>query len=316
MRYKKWRYKVNEYFTFTRRERNGIFVLSWILIVLQASVCILHFLPDPNPLVMDVTTIKKLREFEMELKRKSIKSAKKFYTPYIKRDKINDKANYQLFKFNPNTLTDEGWERMGFSDKQTAAIIKWRERSGKFHNNEDLAKVWVISPEKFKIILPYISIPLSDQKDTSSVISKYPKRLEYAKPVLSLVEINSADSILLSTLPLIGEGRARSIIRYREFLGGFISAEQLKEVRSLPDSVLTLILPRIKIDIIHIKPLNINSLDINALRHPYLPKVVANMIINYHREHGNYKTIEDLKQLPLFNDELYRKIAPYLTVNP
>ena len=65
-----------------------------------------------------------------------------------------------------------------------------------------------------------------------------------------------------------------------------------------------------------VKLLNINVLDINALRHPYLPKTQANMIVNYHHEHGNFKTIEELAHLPLFNDELYRKIAPYLTVNP
>ena len=114
---------------------------------------------------------------------------------------------------------------------------------------------------------------------------------------------------------MIGEGRAASIIRYRGFLHGFISKEQLKEVRNLPDSVLQQILPHVEIDISRIKPVNINTSDPLALRHPYLTKAMCEMIVNYRLQHGDYKTIEVLKDLPLFNDELYRKIAPYLTVN-
>ncbi len=316
MRYKKWRYQVNEYFTFTRRERNGILVLSLVFIVLQLSILILHFLPDPYPLVMDAATVKKLAEFEIELKRKAFKPEKFFYKHFEKRDSLKQQKQEELFSFNPNTLDENGWQRLGFSEKQTAAIVKWRERSGKFHTKEELSKVWVIDEKKFNKISAYISIPLSDKNDTTHVAPKYPKRKEYEKPVLPKVEINTADEAALSTLPMIGEGRAKAIVRYREFLGGFINLDQLKEVRCLPDSVIIAILPRIVIDVRKVKLLNINVLDINALRHPYLPKTQANMIVNYQHEHGNFKTIEELEHLPLFTDELYRKIAPYLTVNP
>ena len=315
MRYKKWRYKVNEYFTFSLRERNGILVLSFVLIILQVSIWVLHFLPDPDPLKLDAITMKKLAEFEVELRNKT-KSEKRLFKSFSNRDTIQKKNKEELFVFNPNTLTEEGWMHLGFSEKQTSAIIKWRERSGKFHNKEEVSKVWVINPEKFKRLESYISIPVSDQRDTISFVPKYTSKKAYEKPIASLVELNSADSTLLSTLPLIGEGRARSIIRYREFLGGFISVNQLSEVRNLPDSVIKLLIPKIKIDLSKVKSLNINLLDANGLRHPYLPKAQANMIVNFRHEHGNFKTIEDLKQLPLFNDDLYRKIAPYLTVNP
>lgn len=50
------------------------------------------------------------------------------------------------------------------------------------------------------------------------------------------VNINTADSSLLTTLPGIGQTRAESIISYREAAGGFGSVEEIKNVSGIGDA--------------------------------------------------------------------------------
>jgi DNA uptake protein ComE-like DNA-binding protein len=39
------------------------------------------------------------------------------------------------------------------------------------------------------------------------------------------------------------------------------------------------------------------------------------VLVNYRKMHGNFKSVEEIKKLPLINDELYLKLAHYLSVN-
>ncbi len=54
---------------------------------------------------------------------------------------------------------------------------------------------------------------------------------------LGLVDINTADSGLLCTLPGIGVSRAEEILRYRELHGTFSCKEDLKKVPCITDNV-------------------------------------------------------------------------------
>jgi DNA uptake protein ComE-like DNA-binding protein len=47
--------------------------------------------------------------------------------------------------------------------------------------------------------------------------------------------------------------------------------------------------------------------------HPYISKNVAISIINYRNRHGEYLVIEDVMKSELVDEELFRKLAPYLT---
>ena len=51
-----------------------------------------------------------------------------------------------------------------------------------------------------------------------------------------LVNINTADSAMLQTLPGIGQQKAEQIIQYRESHGGFSSIEEIKNVSGIGDS--------------------------------------------------------------------------------
>ena len=48
--------------------------------------------------------------------------------------------------------------------------------------------------------------------------------------------------------------------------------------------------------------------------HPYLRYALANAIFQYRREHGNYNAVSGIKKIMLMTDEVFNKVAPYLSV--
>lgn len=59
---------------------------------------------------------------------------------------------------------------------------------------------------------------------------------EQKGPMGALININTADAALLSTLPGIGKVKAKSIVAYREENGGFKAVEDIKNVTGIKDS--------------------------------------------------------------------------------
>lgn len=297
MRLNKWKYLFKSYFNYTVKEQRAIIVLLFIIGFLQLSLAVLHFIPvngkSNNDVVEDSTSNIISEEKTINHERRNT-------------DKVNCTIN--LKKFNPNTNTMSDWVSLGLSEKQASSIIKYVNKGGAFKIKRDLKKMHVVNDSLFQMWENYIQLPEEDQ-DTEKTQKEY-------KPIAKekvLLNINIATTAELDKLPLIGEGRAKAIVSYRDRLGGFISIDQLTELKSLPDSVLQVINPFIKTDGLVLRHININS---DTLIHPYLPKPLAKMIVIYRQQHGNYQRIDDLRILPLYDEKIMRKIAPYLIVKP
>ena len=112
----------------------------------------------------------------------------------------------ESFRFNPNTVSDEDLQRLGFSPKQAASIVNYRLKGGRFRRKSDFAKSFVVSDSVFRRLEPFIDIPL--------------------------VDLNLADSAAFDALPGIGGWFAKAMIQYRERLGGYSCPEQLMEIRN------------------------------------------------------------------------------------
>jgi DNA uptake protein ComE-like DNA-binding protein len=48
--------------------------------------------------------------------------------------------------------------------------------------------------------------------------------------------------------------------------------------------------------------------------HPYLRYNLANAIFQYRQQHGNFNSVEEIKKIMLMTDDIFTKVAPYLTV--
>ncbi|TCD29145.1 hypothetical protein EZ456_02995 [Pedobacter psychrodurus] len=293
----------NKNFGVSKGEFNGLLFLVFIIMVIKAIPIIYsNYQPvsndDPNLLAQ----IQKITITDQA------------YANTI-RDRIensNPKKPVKLFKFNPNTLDIDGWQTLGLSARQAQSIINYTAKGGKFYKPEDLQKMYTISPEMYKKILPYTDIP--DQPiNTSKKYAPFEKK-EYAKKTLVIVDINKADSTQLDEIKGIGGTFALRIIKYRERLGGFYKKEQLLEVYGLDSTKYAEIKDQIEISNSPLQTINVNTATFNDLkRNPYLSYKQINAIIQYRKQHGNYSDISDLKKVILLNEQIIDKITPYIS---
>src|ERR1700744_407520 len=129
----------------------------------------------------------------------------------------------------------------------------------------------------------------------------------------TVIELNTADSTTLTTLHGIGPSFARRIIGYRNRLGGFYKKEQLKEVFGLDSLTSSGLQPQVRVDAGHIKKIPVNKVTFEELNHfPYLSYKQMNAIIQFREQHGDYESINDLKNIAIMNYEILRQIEPYL----
>ena len=128
-----------------------------------------------------------------------------------------------------------------------------------------------------------------------------------------LIDINLADTSAFIALPGIGSKLSQRIISFRDKLGGFYKIDQLAETFGLADSTFQKIKPRLLLDNPVVKQLNINLASADELKsHPYLRYALANAIVQYRSQHGNFAAVSDLKKIMLITDDIYNKMVPYL----
>ncbi len=129
------------------------------------------------------------------------------------------------------------------------------------------------------------------------------------------IDINTADSAVWQSLPGIGPGYARRIIAFRNRLGGFYAVEQVAECYGLPDSTFQKIQPFLQIGNSSLKKLDLNLTDEKSLAaHPYIRYKLAHLIVQYRNSHAGFRAVSDLRNLPLVDEIIYRKIEHYIEI--
>ncbi|WP_343748462.1 helix-hairpin-helix domain-containing protein [Fluviicola sp.] len=209
-------------------------------------------------------------------------------------------------KFDPNAYTLEQWMALGLSEKQSAVVLKFTSRT--IYSNEELKRIFVISEELYNLV-----------KD-STVYPERPKNLdrltEYRmEQKLVHVDINRADLDDVLKAGEIALFDAKQLIRLRDQLGGFYSAEQYSEVwQSTPEKI-AVWEKYLEIDPAALKTFNINTCSTKELSyHPYISWNLANSLVKLRTQNGPFKEIREIKKSALMTDELYEKLKHYLKV--
>lgn len=304
------------YFSFTKKERKGIIYAIVVIIIITFLPFFFKFFIKEEPI--DSTEFaKEIAVLEANsTKPKNISKSKEEYdddytSPYTKEAPVME----ELFIFDPNTASENEWVRLGIRKRTAQTIQKYLSKGGKFYKPEDIRKIYGLSESDANRLIPYVVIA-SAKKDFVPVQNKFPETPNYSKRFsIPLVDINMADTSAFIALPGIGSKLSKRIILFREKLGGFYSVDQIAETYNLPDSTFEKIKKFLVLNSKAIKKININLATAEELRaHPYISYSIANAMVQYRQQHGNFKELTDIRKIMLISDEFYNKTSPYLSV--
>ena len=277
--------KIKDYFQFNKKERNGILLLSFIL-----SFLILFY---QFSYLLKTETKTDFSDFEKVLSELEYANE----APQLK-------EKNSLFKFNPNTLNDDGWLALGLSEGKLKVLRNYQKSGGYFKQKEDLQRCYAFGDAFYNTIKEYVSIPEIHELESKSL-----------QPITlpQIIDLNQADSLSLISIKGIGPFYAKQIINYRSELGGFYSYNQFYEIWGLEKLDVEKFKLQTIIDTLYISKINVNTIEIEQLKiHPYLNYKQAKMIVNYRIQHGDFKQVKDIQKIRPISPEIFRKIAPYL----
>ena len=231
-----------------------------------------------------------------------------------------------LFEFDPNTISLDSLQMLGFSYKQALTVIHYREKGGRFRKKEDFSRMYTVSEEKYRELEPYISIPEIHEKEKKTFTSKplkvsregkapgvipeeseaepqapMPQVLDRkeaegtgrapAKPyntrIKVSIDLNEADSAALISVKGIGPYFCKAILEYRKALGSFASVDQLLEIRGMDQEKFDRIKDQVFVHPGGIRKFSIAEADRAFLsRHPYIGSYNARGIAIFLQSHS------------------------------
>ncbi|MCS6981071.1 MAG: helix-hairpin-helix domain-containing protein [Flavobacteriales bacterium] len=223
----------------------------------------------------------------------------------------NQNRTPSVFPFNPNTLDSAGWVQLGLSPRQTAALLKYRRKGGRFRSAEDLKKLYVVDEDFYQRVAPYIRLDTDSLKpkvtfdsiriDERHVTKKSFKKVNSQK----LVNLNDASASELTRIPGIDEALAQRIIEYRNKVGGFTSVQQLFKIREPEPGFWERVLPYFTVGDFPSPKVNINyATEEELIRLPLIGRTRARALKEARQRDGFFRSLYDLRQRKVLPDSV------------
>ncbi|MFZ4927703.1 hypothetical protein [Chryseobacterium sp. Mn2064] len=237
-----------------------------------------------------------------------------------------------LLSFDPNSLDETQWQKLGFSEKQTSTILKYKKIvGGYFTSKEQLKKCYAISEEKFNELESFIVLPETAEKSFS-------KTFKNIKKEISITGKFNPDRYSVDEWMKIGfsEKQSEAILKYKNYLGGsFISKEKFRDCfiisaenyqklepylllpEKTPDNFKKMAgntMGKAKIQYHYFDP---NQLDKEGWMMFGFSEKQANTIVNYRDRNlkGSFKNLEELEKCFVISSEKFQEMKPYIKLN-
>jgi len=307
----KWKWLIQEYFVFSRKERLAILTLLFLLLL---AIIVPYHCSRPIPgwqADTDTAWMTALAALESH----TVSQDSFSHSPYKDRSDPAPRSNSlkNLVSFDPNILPESGWLSFGLKPRTVSTIIKFREKGGRFRKPEDILRIYGLHPEQAAQLISYVQIPASKTVSPPSAKHLQKSSSTFPPSPSTLLDINQADSTAWEALPGIGPKLASRIIKFRDALGGFYQVSQVAEVFGLPDSTYRRILPKLVCIPGQQIRLSVNESSIEALgKHPYIRRSLASRIIAYRNAHGIFAELQQLLRIHTLDSLTYSRIAPYI----
>ncbi len=325
--YKSFKELRDAFFNYTRAERNGIYVLVVILILVSTYKLIDKFYWMSGPSYSPTEQV--------------VDSSK------ISKEAVAPKTEY--FPFDPNTVSEEEMLRLGFKEKAIKTFMNYRSTGVKFKNVADFERVYSINKKDIERLGEYIQFA-SDKKKvpTKKKAFKAPETKEKKVATLFYFDPNTATEEELSKLGLSSKV-IKTMLKFRN-KGSFRKASDVAKIYGLSDEQFNGLLPYIKIkakekktyppkksykDTLAHRPSSkpkaaayakdtvaYKSIDINKATNEEWQRIngigptYAKMINNFRGKLGGFYQVEQIGETYGLPDSVFQKIVPYVKVSP
>jgi competence protein ComEA len=295
-----------DYFSFTRGEKRGSVVLLIIIVALIAANFSIDLLKSNHQ--SDFSEFEnKINAFEKELESNS---------------NNNEALVIELFEFNPNTISDEEWSKLGFKDWQIKTINNYKSKGAGWRTKADVSKIYGLEETHFEKLKPFILLPnVVDKKD------KYASKKEETKAEYFMFNPNTISKIEWKKLGF-KDWQIKTIFNYKSKGGSWRTKTDIKNIYGLNEGDYSKLEPYIllpekvqkkeysnnKKD--YTKKVNINTADakeLTNLKGIHSEKYGA-IIIKYRDELGGFNKKEQLLEVWNMKEETYNDFVNQIII--
>ncbi|PNQ73703.1 competence protein ComEA [Hanstruepera neustonica] len=275
---------IKSHFTFSKKQRNGIFLLLVLIITFQ---CLYYFSDFSND--EPFKSGSELIAFQNEID--SLKQVK------------TENSKPKIYPFNPNYITDYKGYTLGMSSEEIDRLLAFRAKDQWVNSAEEFQQVTQVSDSLLEIISPYFKFPewVTNPKVNKSYNSKTYDNTP--KTYNQKIDLNQATASQLQSVYGVGEKLSANIIKYRnQFDGGFASDVELQEVYGLKREVIENITNRFTVK----TPRSIQRINLNTATRDqlvtikYIDYEIAHSIIEERTLREGFKSLDDLTKVKGF----------------
>lgn len=288
---------IKDYFSFTRGEKRGTaFFLILILFLIIANLSVDLFKKNT---VTDFSEFEAaIKEFEKEISTQKIKES-------------GSTQELELFDFNPNTISDEEWFKLGFKPWQIKTINNYKSKGGSWRTKSDVAEIYGLEEIHYRQLKPFILLPENSTKKEKSYSKKEVIKIDYFE-----FDPNTISKAEWKTLGF-NDWQIKNIFNYKSKGGSWKSKTDVKKIYGLDETIYEKLAPYIllpekikkkettKKD--YTKKVDINTADATELinlKGIYSEKYTA-IIIKHRDKIGGFSSKDQLKDVWNMTEETY-----------
>lgn len=225
--------QLQEYFEYSRTERNGILVLALACVF----VCLLPYF---------------LGVFQESKKEQDFSRYATAIETFQQAISTTATKAIQRFDFNPNTATADDFQALGLSAKLAKTILNYRNKGGRFYKKEDFKKMYGLSSEQYDSLAPYLKLAKKGEAVSFNEKKDRKKADEFGGKAAEPIELFNFDPNLATRSELLSLGlseRAVNILlKYRTKGGTFYHPEDLRKIYGISQRDFERLLPYILIE--------------------------------------------------------------------
>ncbi|CAH8292338.1 DNA uptake protein ComE-like DNA-binding protein [Mariniflexile fucanivorans] len=291
---------MKSHFKFSKSQRNGIFSLILLIILLQCVYFYIDFSSEElsvnkADLANYENEIDSLRLVELEARKP------------------------KTYPFNPNYITDYKGASLGMSNEEIDRLLAFRKQNQWINSTKQFQEVTKISDTLLDVISPYFKFPdwvtNANQNTTSKPNYSFNKK---PKTFAEKQDLNKATAQELQKVNGVGDYYSERIIKLRNsFPGGFIDIIQLQDVYGLKPEVIEKISEEFAVKTPRtIKKIVLNKASVDELvTIQHIDYNLAFSIIEQRQLREGFKSFDELKKVKDFPVNKIDIIKLYLSLD-